>query len=322
MKILGIDIGYGAVKVVFGNENGEPIKKFKFTSIIGITKTNAYIKDPKIYNYKEHSYYVGEDAMALPSESLIDITEYKNLEYYAPLFLAHAIKLIGEMPDVIVSGLSKAQIQNSGYFNNVIKEFDVNDTHYKFNTVYIIPQGAGSKLCSDKYGTDFPNIQTEFVGKTSFVGVDIGMNTLDLYRVIDGKTSASVFEGIEHEGVMKVASRVANLINEQHNRKISLHEAIEVLDTNTYKLRGDRYDYTAEIREIKKDYIKELFELIEEKYGAILDKCDYIFFSGGGSSFFNSGTYCGNKLLVPKSNFEYYNAIGQFMFGQERVKNL
>ena len=321
MKILGIDIGYGAVKVVYGAENGEPVKKFKFTSTIGITKTNEYIKDPKIYNYKEHSYYVGEDAMALPSENLIDITEYKNLEYYAPLFLAHAIKLIGEMPEVIVSGLSKAQIQNSGYFNDTIKEFAVNDTHYKFNTVYIIPQGAGSKLCSDKYGIDFPNIQTEFVGKTSFVGVDIGMNTLDLYRVIDGKTSASVFEGIEHEGVMKVASKVALLINEKHQRKISLHEAIEILDTNTYKLRGDKYDYTNEIRDIKKEYIKELFELIEEKYGAILDKCDYIFFSGGGSSFFNSGTYCGNKLLVPKTNFEYYNAIGQFMFGQERVKN-
>ena len=322
MKILGIDIGYGSVKVICGNDTGEPMQKFKFDSIIGITKANEYIKDNKIYNYKEHNYYVGEDAKALPSENIIDITEYKNLEYYAPLFVTHAMRLLGFKPDVIVTGLSKAQIQFSGHFKEALTKFTVNDVTYEFNNIYVIPQGAGSKLCSDKYGCDFPNIQTEFTGKTSFVGVDCGFNTLDLYRVIDGKTSASVFEGIEHEGVMKIAAKVASLIKEKHNRVISLHEAKEVLDTYVYKLRGQIYDYTNEVREIKKNYIKELLELIESKYGKILDKCDYIFISGGGSAFFNSGTYAGNKILVPKSNFEYYNAIGQFMFGQEQLNKL
>lgn len=322
MRVLGIDIGYGSVKVIFGNDTGEPLKKFKFDSVIGITKANEYIKDQKIFRFKDFDYYVGEDAKALPSENLIDITEYKNLEYYAPLFLTYAMKIIGEKPDVIVTGLSKAQIQYSGFFKDALSRFTVNDVSYEFRNIYVIPQGAGSKLCIDKYGTDFPNIQTEFTGKTSFVGIDIGMNTLDLYRVIDGKTSASVFEGIEYEGVMKIAAKIVALIEEKHGRKITLHEAKDILDTSSYKLRGNVFDYTNEIKDIKKDYIKSLFALIEEKYGKILDKCDYVFFSGGGSAFFNSGIYSETKLLVPKSNFEYYNAIGQFMFGQEQVQKM
>lgn len=320
MKILGIDIGYGDVKVVYINDGNELSKKFKFNSLIGITKRNEFIKDNKIYTFKGHDYYVGEDASSLASESLTDITDYKNLEYYAPLFLAHAIRIIGEEPDVIVTGLSKAQIKFSGYFKNALIDFEVDDKHYTFKNVYVIPQGAGSKLCIDKYGCDFPNVQTEFTGKTSYIGVDIGFNTLDLFRVIDGKTSASVFDGIEHEGIMKIASKVAKLIKDKHDRPITLHEAKDILNTNTYRLRGTSYNYSQEIKDIKKEYIKDLLSLIEEKYGAILDKCDYVFLSGGGSAFFNSAEYMGNKILVPKSNYEYYNAIGQAMFGQEMIR--
>ena len=121
---------------------------------------------------------------------------------------------------------------------------------------------------------------------------------------------------------MKIAAKIVSLIEEKHGRKITLHEAKDILDTSSYKLRGNVFDYTNEIKDIKKDYIKSLFALIEEKYGKILDKCDYVFFSGGGSAFFNSGIYSETKLLVPKSNFEYYNAIGQFMFGQEQVQKM
>lgn len=320
MNILGIDIGFGDTKVILTDINGTILKKFKFSSTIGVTKSNEYIKDPKIYNYKDKSYYVGNDALSLPSDNLIDIIEYKNLEYFAPLLLAYAVKLCETVPDVVVTGLSKAQIQNSGYFRDALTEFDVNETHFVFKNVFVIPQGAGSKLCIDKYGNDFPNTQTEFTGKTSYIGVDIGFNTLDMFRVIDGKTSASVFEGIEHEGIMKIASKVAKLIQEKHSRGINLHEAKEILNTNTYKLRGQLFNYQSEIIDIKKDYIKGLLELVEEKYGNILDKCDYIFLSGGGSSIFTSGNYMGNTILVPKSNYEYYNSIGQAMFGQELVK--
>ena len=101
--VLGIDIGYGDVKVTFGTTDGHIDKQFKFTSTIGITQRNEHVSDKRIYDFKGHAYYVGENALHLPSDNLIDITDYKNLEYYAPLFLHHAIKQIGSHPDIIVS---------------------------------------------------------------------------------------------------------------------------------------------------------------------------------------------------------------------------
>lgn len=315
--ILGIDIGFGDVKVTVGTSEGQVDKQFKFTSTIGITKRNEYVQDSRIYDFREHSYYVGENALHLPSENLIDITDYKNLEYYAPLFLYHVIKLIGFKPDIIVSGLSKAQIENSGHFKEGLMNFTVSGEQFNFAEVYILPQGAGSKLCIDKYGNNFPNQQQEFTGGTSFVGCDIGFNTLDMFLVTDGKTSPNLFEGIEREGVMKIATLVAKKVKELHGRQITLHEAKEIIDTGIYKLRGTKHEFKPYIDEVKKAYLKDLLTLIETKYGKILDKCDFISLSGGGSTIFKSTD--DGFIRIPKTKHEYYNSIGFFLFGNTKV---
>lgn len=311
--VLGIDIGFGDVKITYGTSEGSIIKQFKFTSTIGVTKRNEHIQDQRIYTFKEHEYYVGENALHLPSDNLIDITDYKNLEYYAPLLLFHAIKQIGNKPDVIISGLSKAQIENSGHFKEGLMDFQVNDERFIFDEVYILPQGAGSKLTIDKYGNNFPNAQEEFMGSTTFVGCDIGFNTLDMFLVTDGKTSPNLFEGIEREGIMKIATQVAKKVKEVHGRQITLHEAKDIIDTNIYKLRGAKHPFKEYVDEVKKGYLKELLALIETRYGKILDKCDFISLSGGGSTIFKSTD--DGFIRVPKNKHEYYNSIGFFLFG-------
>lgn len=300
------------------NETGEILKIFKFPSLVGITKKNEFINDNRIYEYKGHSYYVGEHASSLPSENLIDITEYKNLEFFAPLFLYHTLKQIEIKPDVIITGLSKAQIQNSGYFKEVLQEFTVNGETFKFDTIYVLPQGAGSKLTIDKYGTNFPQNQTEFLGNATYVGVDVGMNTLDIFMVTDGKTSPTLFEGIEKEGVMRIATEVAKKVKELHGRQITLQEAKEILGSGVYKLRNIEHDMKDFVSDIKKQYLKDLLHLIETKYGKILDKCNYIFLSGGGSTFFK--TTEDGFIRVPKTKHEFYNSIGFGLFGLTKVQ--
>ena len=312
-KILGIDIGFGDVKVTVGTDEGQVEKQFKFTSTIGITKRNAHVSDSRIYDFKDHSYYVGENALHLPSQNLIDITDYKNLEYYAPLFMYHAIKMIGYRPDIIVSGLSKAQIENSGHFKEGLMDFVVSGEQFVFDSVYILPQGAGSKLTIDKFGNNFPHPQEEFMGTTTFVGCDIGFNTLDMFLVTDGKTSPNLFEGIEREGVMKIATHVAKKVKELHGRQITLHEAKEIIDTGVYKLRGQKHPFKDYIDDVKRTYLKELLGLIETRYGDIIDKCDFISLSGGGSTIFKSTD--DGFIRVPKAKHEYYNSIGFFGFG-------
>jgi len=275
------------------------------------------VSDSRIYDYKEHSYYVGENVSHLPSDNRIDITEYKNLEYYAPLLLHHAITILSEIPDVIVAGLSKAQINNSGYFKEAIQSFKINDIQYNFDKVFIIPQGAGAKLTIDKYGNHFPVEQDEFLGTSTYVGCDIGFSTLDMFLVTKGKTSPALFEGIEKEGIMKIATEVAKEVYTKHGRKIGLHEAKEILDTGVFKLRGQKHSYKDFVDEVKKEYIKNLLKLIEAKYGKILDKCDFVSITGGGSALFNSTT--DGFIRIPSANHEYYNAVGQYLYGLNKV---
>jgi len=317
-KILGIDVGYGDCKVTLATEDGSIEKQFKFPSVIGITKTNEHVQDKRCFDFKGHTYYVGKSALKLPSESIIDITDYKNLEYYAPLFLYYVIKQIECVPDIVVSGLSKAQIENSGYFKEAISKIEVNGETIELPTVFILPQGAGSKLCIDKYGNNFPHEQQEFTGTTSFIGCDIGQNTLDMFLVNDGKTSPNLFEGIEREGVMKIATKVAMKVMAEHKRTITLHEAKEVIDTGVYKLRGVKHSFVDHIADVKKTYLKELLELIEVKYGKVLDKVDHLSLTGGGSTIFNGSD--DGFIRVPKSHHEYFNSIGFMLFGVTKSK--
>lgn len=316
-KILGLDIGYGDTKISYGTADGNIEKQFKFSSAIGITKRNEHVKDTRICDFKDFSYCVGEDALHLPSENMIDITDYKNLEYYAPLFLYHTLKILEVQPDVIVSGLSKAQIENSGHFKEQLQHFTVDEKEFSFNEVYILPQGAGSKLTIDKYGNNFPHPQDVFMGTSTFVGCDIGFNTLDMFLVTDGKTSPNLFEGIEKEGLMKIAQEVGKIIQEKHQRVISLHEAKEIIDTGIYKLRGKKHAYKEQIDTIKKSYLKNLLALIETRYGKILDKCDFISLSGGGSTIFKSTD--DGFIRIPKTKHEYFNSIGFLLFGLTKV---
>lgn len=316
-KILGIDIGFGDVKVIYGTSDGKIEKQFKFPTTVGVTKRSEHVSDNRIYDFKKYSYYVAGAAMKLPSDNLIDITNYKNLEHYAPLFLYHALNAIGETPDIIVSGLSKAQIENSGNFKEGLMNFDVNETNYKFDEVFILPQGAGSKLTIDKYGNNFPHPQEEFLGNSTFVGCDIGFNTLDMFLVNDGKTSPALFEGIEREGLMKIAIEIAKKVKELHGRPITLHEAKDIIDTGVYKLRGQKHPFKDYVDEVKKSYLKDLLALIETRYDKILDKCDFISLSGGGSTIFK--TTEDGFIRIPKGHHEYYNAIGFFLFGNMKA---
>lgn len=318
-NVLGIDIGYGDVKVIYGDTAGKITKIFKFPSAIGVTQRTAYVADTRVVDFKDHSYYVGEDALSLPSANMIDISEYKNLEYYAPLFLYHAMNMIGltEAPDYVVCGLSKAQIGNSGYFKEALENFTVNDTEYSGVKVSILPQGAGSKITVDTYGDEFPQTQRDMNAENTFIGVDIGFNTVDIFLVMNGKTSPSLFEGIEQQGVMKVAQAVAAYIKETYGRDITLHEAKDALDTGVYKLRGQRHDISKQVFEIKQGYLKEIQELINHRYGDVLDKCDFVYLSGGGSVFFKDVDQTG-FFRTPKKVPEFYNAIGFYLYGVQK----
>lgn len=313
--VLGLDIGYSFCKCVLMHRDGTTIKKFKFPTLIGITKANIEgVVNRDIIQYDSNYYFVGERAKHLPTANIIDITEYKNLEYYAPLLAYCAMGVAGVLEigvSKLVSGLSIAQIQNSGYFQEALSHFVVNGTEFH-NEVLLLPQGAGVKLAFDKFGAFYPTEQREFLGESTYVIVDIGFNTTDLLLIDSGKTDPNLFEGIEKSGIMKIATQMAKIINEKHQRTPSLGEAREILDTGIYKLRGQKHNYTNEVKELKDAYLKEILTIVNEKYGSILDKADFIVVGGGGAYLFKDSQ--DGFIKVIHNDAEYYNAIGEALF--------
>lgn len=319
--ILGIDIGYGDVKVVLGNKQ-EIIKIFKFSSAIAKALKVSSIRDTRIMeiqltNQEIENVYVGQDAMMLPSDSIVDIKNYELLEQYAPAFIVKALELAevqAEQIDTLVCGLSVSQLGMSGYFKDRIRHFSVNGKEYNFGNVFLLPQGAGSKLAFDKFGDKYPNTVTANPQRT-FVGVDIGFNTLDLFYVTNGKTSPNLFEGIENAGVTKIAKTLAEVINNEYNKQITLREAKEILDTKVYKLRGHSYDMQDAITKACDAYAHEILEIIEQKYGKILDKCDFVCLLGGGACIVQTQD---PFFTVVRNKSEFYNAIGFYLFGTQQ----
>ena len=322
MRSLGLDIGYGDVKVVIGDEN-QITHIFKYSSAIARAQKVSSIRDPRIVELALPSgeldqVYVGLDALSLPSNQIIDISDYQMLEAYAPAFIAKALEtaeISADEIDVMVCGLSVAQLGMSGYFKERIKHFIVSGKEYKFNNIFLLPQGAGSKLAFDKFGDHYPQPRTTSTSET-YVGTDIGFNTLDMFYVTDGKTSPNLFEGVEGAGVTRIAQKLQQAVKEQHSKDITLREAKEILDSGHYKLRGQIFDMQEVISKVCDDYTKEILELIEERYGNIIDKCDYVCLLGGGAEIIKTSD---PFFKVVKNKSEFYNAIGFYLYGLRQL---
>nr|DAJ15116.1 MAG TPA: hypothetical protein [Myoviridae sp. ctTS62] len=318
MKSLGLDIGYGDVKVVIGDGN-QITHIFKYSSAIARAQKVSSIRDPRIVEVNLPSgeldqVYVGPDALSLPSNMIVDIRDYQMLEAYAPAFIAKALETAevsaGEI-DVMVCGLSVAQLGMSGYFKERIKQFTVSGKEYKFDKIFLLPQGAGSKLAFDMFGDHYPQPRTTNTSET-YVGGDIGFNTLDMFYVTDGKTSPNLFEGVENAGVIKIAQNLQAVVKEQYSKEITLREAKEILDSGFYKLRGQRFDMQDAITKACDDYTKDILALIEGRYGNVIDKCDFVCLLGGGASILKSSD---PFFKIVRNKSEFYNAIGFYLYG-------
>ncbi|QIG77234.1 MreB-like ATPase protein [Rhizobium phage RHph_TM39] len=311
--VLGLDPGYGDFKVCFGNSKGIISKLYKFNSVLGRVDVSQHINDTRVYGYKGTTYYVGEMALKLESSRIIDLMSYNNLETFSPLLIEHVINELGEVPDIVVCGLSIAHVDYSGYYRDAILNYLVKEKNLPIKDVRIIPQGVGGKLTYDKYGRTFPALTSEFSDDNNYVGCDIGFNTLDVFHVIQNKVSPNLIRGIESQGVVKIVTRLLDYIKNDYSLEFSVKEGKNILDNGQFKIRGREFDVTKQIEVIKRSYLEEVKELIENEFGAVLDKVEKIKMFGGGSYLFN--TMNDSFIETPESRAEYYNSIGNYLHG-------
>lgn len=317
---LGLDIGYNGVKGVMGDSTGRILKKFKFSSAIAeleLSEHAGYTIDEKVLRFEGKSFYVGDEALKMETSKIIDIVDYSNLELFGPLLQHKAIQLAGITPNIIVVGLSICQLDNSKYFEDRLKKYNINDKVHEFTQVAVFPQGLACKLTIDRYGIKFPLKDSNFY--QDYVGCDIGFNTLDIFKVIDGKSSSSLLHGIENEGFIKLAKDVQKSILENYGKEYKLKEVSKIIEDGFIRVKGVPTNVSNIISSSMNKYIIGLQELINKTYGESLDSTNNLIILGGGSSAFHKYNKLDNFIISPKEDFEYYNSIGFYLLGLNRL---
>lgn len=314
-KIVAIDQGFSDSKVVAGDDFG--VKNvFKFPGVVGVVLKNEMVNDDRLIPLDDKYFYVGEDALHLPTDSIVDISDYNKLEYFAPLFIYKTFAMLESTPDILVLGLSIAQIKNSGYYKERIEKY-LDQMGIKCK-IFILPQGAIAKLAVDKYGINFPTENINFNKNASYILVDVGFNTLDVCHVINGQTSSNLVIGLEGKGAIVMAEEVQKGIKESYNIDLSISEVKDVLVTSNFKRRGKIYACDKLVADAKLNYQNMLIEIIEANFGKVLDKVDNLIMVGGGATFFK--TEPTSFMQAPKNKPEFYNAIGYFEYGLQKAK--
>lgn len=310
MNILAVDVGYSGTKIVSGTERGID-KIFEINSVVAQVPKNELVSDNRIVTYDGNTYYVGSDALSVQTESIIEITDYSKLEYFAPLFVFKAIMESDSKPDILVLGLSIAQIGNSGHYKEKIENFLKSGGLTP--KIVVLPQGAIAKVTIDNYADHFPEKTKEFNSEASYLIGDLGFNTLDVGHVVNGKISSNLVKGLEYQGVIVIAKEVKEVIKEQFNVDLSIPEVKEVILTNQFKRRGKVTDCSEIVKTAKANYIDRLFTIVENEFGKVLDKVDNFYLIGGGAYIFSKDS--DDFVKAPKHSAEFYNAIGYYHWG-------
>lgn len=312
MYKLGIDIGFGDVKCIVGNDS-EILSKWKFPSVVAPVEVNEHITDPRAIHYDGNNYYVGNDALKLESEYQMSVDEYRHLEAFTPIILQYVISKLDKSVPItsLVVGLSVAHIQYAKNYYLAVEKYleSIGSSNTK---ILVLPQGSGVKLAYDKYGNSFPVDTTNMTSNDNYLICDVGFNTVDLLYVMDGRVSPNRIGGVEGMGLVVVAKLLDGKIKESYsNLEFSIKDLKTILDKGYMQVRGVKVDLREDIKVLKTSYLKLIEGLLEDKYGKVLDKVDYLLLSGGGATYFSDIESAFYRTTGPESC--YYNAIGYWL---------
>ena len=305
-RAIGIDPGFGDIKYAYRGDNGD-IVTGKFSSVVA----KASDKATDMPLFEGSRYYIGRTALLRSSNDVIDLLDYQKLEQMIPIFVYETLEKTGFKPediDMIGSGLSFAHSEHSSSFIKRLSKFKVNGKVYDFkDKVVLLPQGVGAKYVIDTALSDVPDV---------YMIVDIGNSTIDTVDVIEGVVRPENVHGFKDEGVVRILRNIQDIIGKKFGEQISLKEAKEVLETNSYFLEGEDHDLSSEIEVLKTDYTKITLSTLKDRFSREFKKYRKIYFVGGGAYYIDSSV---SKVIEVLGQPEYYNAIGNLLRAENEL---
>jgi hypothetical protein len=293
MRVLGIDIGFGSVKVY--SEGLE----YKFPTAVAYMPDDEVMEVEKV-NVGGRYFVVGRDVKYVSSYK-IEIPGVRELVRWSGVFLKYVIEKFGDF-DVVVSGLPPGAKRHVSEFETVLRSV-CRDAKIK-----ILPQGAG--------------ILYDVVSREPFLSevmvVDIGYNTVDclVAEKVDGVWRKKRGLTIEGFGVMKAVSFMRELFSSRMEffKNWSVSRLVEAFEVGYVVVDGEKVDLSGYKAEAMKRYEEVLVGRLKAELGDDFRGIENVVLAGGGA-YYVSEKHFGKRIIIPEKP-EFSQARGYYIAGQ------
>jgi hypothetical protein len=283
-RLLSIDLGYSAVKVCRYNEEGVLVFDKFISAVARLPNDGLEPEDnEQIFRLGIDYYALGTAALKQPRSFLLNLNDFESLKQAYPVWISYLLNKYGGVDafDHVIIGLSIAFRDKADSLLAYLYETLMID----HNKAYFLclSQGLVMKEAYFTYGLNLrePSTRTEQKLQNALF-IDGGFETLDIVAVTGGKSVLSGAVGIPNSGVVCIAQQVQDFVYKQYNMRISIKEAATIVDNRgTFNKRGKNYNIMDQVDKFSKIYLKNVFDLIEDKFAEYLDAVQGVLVLGG-----------------------------------------
>ena len=293
MRVLGIDIGFGSVKVY--SEGVE----YKFPTAVAYMPDDEVMEVERV-NVGGRYFVVGRDVKYVASYK-IEIPGVKDLIRWSGVFLKYVLDKFGEF-GVVVSGLPPNAKKHVSEFEAVLRSVS-RDAKIK-----ILPQGAGILY----------DVVSGNVSLGEVMVVDIGYNTVDclVAEKVEGVWKKKRGITVEGFGVMKAVSFMRELFSSKMEffKNWSVSRLVEAFEVGYVVVDGERVDLSGYKAEAVKRYEEVLVGRLKAELSDDFRSVESVVLAGGGA-YYVSDKHFGKKIMKPEKP-EFSQARGYYIAGQ------
>jgi hypothetical protein len=298
MRVIGIDIGFGQVKVVLDD------LALKFPSQIA-QFLEGELSDVPVVEHNGMWYVVGEEATAFRHK--LSLSTVELLIRYSPVLLKRALLEVGEGGEYfVVSGLPPR-------FRHMGEEFSrALQTVEGVVRVLIVPQGAGILEDVREYVRQYGGALI----------LDIGFNTVDFLSVrVKGndlvKERGGTIEGLGVKSAVEIfrsllPAEVGFLRNEPY---VFL---VPYFAKGRLTLAGKEFFLQEEKAKASKLWTEQIYLRLQEEIGELI-KSKPVFVVAGGGAYFLDRSLFEREVYIPAQP-DFSNARGYYKLGLETLR--
>lgn len=316
--VVGIDIGYGDVKIVSDDLLAVTEKGcfVSFPTVIAPARAETFsvTEEENVFvEVGENKYCVGEDARE--SANVLN-TKYETW-FKDDLYLAFYKKALSYVTPGTIDVVTGLPVSDFDKWNNELKkrltgEFKVNGKTYEVVNLRIMPQpfGSFSNYIFDSSG----NLMNETAMKETVGIIDIGTRTTDFILVDSGKWKKEGASGTINTGVSNLLDKVSKQVSEIYKVDLTMLKVRDAIRSREIKVYGKPKDISTIIDQ-EVHHLAKFIEYTAKTFWGSGAHIDTVLLVGGGAEIFRK--YMENlfpHLTVPKE-ISFSNAKGFWKYG-------